>query len=338
MKNLLTPCLLLFCLPVMAEMSMTRELDAPEQLVPGQPVTLAVTFWTDTWFNPPPQWPEMTMENGNLLSHPLPNQLVTRNEGGMLWSGIRMERQVMAWDQGMLRLPESELVMLSANQPPKTITLPAVEKAVIWPVDVHQPDRFLPASSLTLSEKWQLYRSVEDNQLHVGDVIERAVTLRATDVIATQIPQLLYAIPGSGTQRLAPANSNLTQGRDEVIGVQRLERLRYLPTAAGELSMPPLKLRWWDTRHQQWQLAELPGAHYTIAPARVAGNEKSLQARKPVDWLQTLAVLALLLVLIVIGVIFRRSIALGSKRFARRTRAFWQSVSLPELTPEKRKK
>ncbi|ORM72139.1 BatD family protein [Pantoea rwandensis] len=338
MRKWLMSIVLFSCLPAMAEMNMTRELGVPAQLVPGQPVTLAVTFWTDSWFNPPPQWPEMTIENGNVLTTPLPNQLVTRNEGGALWSGIRMERQVMAWDQGILRLPQIDLVMRSANQPPKTITLPALEKNVAWPAETHQPDRFLPASRLDLSQKWQLYRAVEDSELHVGDVIEREVTLRATDVIAAQIPQLLYAIPGSGTQRLDPVSSNLTQGRGEITGVQRQERLRYLPTVAGELSIPPLKLRWWDTRQQQWQLTELPGAHYTIAAARVGGSEKALQARKPVDWIRTLASLALLLVLIGLSVIFRRAIALGLRRVVKRTQTFWQSVSLPELTPEKRKR
>lgn len=338
MKTLLTLALLFLCSPVMAKMNMTRELDAPKQLVPGQPVTLAVTFWTDTWFNPPPQWPDMSIENGNLLTTPLPNQLVTRNEQGVLWSGIRMERQVIAWDQGMLRLPEIDTVMRSASQPPGTFTLPAIEKVVTWPPDVHQPDRFLPAGSLELSQTWQLYRSAEDNELHAGDVIERIVTLRATDVTAAQIPQLLYAIPGTGTQRLPSTTRNLTQGRNEIIGVQRQERLRYLPAAGGQLSAPPLRLRWWDTHRQQWQLAELPGASYTITPARAAGSEKSLQAQKPVNWLRTLTALALLLVLIVISVILRRPIALGVKRFAHRTRAFWQCVSLPELTPDKRKR
>lgn len=338
MKKRLILALLFTSLPALAEMNMTRELDAPDSLVPGQPVTLAITFWTDTWFNPPPQWPDMTIENGNLLPAPLPNQLVTRNEDGVLWSGIRMERQLMAWDQGNLRLPAYDLAIRSANQPPKTVTLPAIEKAVVWPSDVHQPDRFLPARSLALAQQWQIYRAANDNSLHVGDVIERTVTLRATGVIALQIPQLLYAIPGSGAQRLTPVTSNVTQGRGEVIGVQREERLRYLPSAPGVLVIPPLKLRWWDTKQQQWQRAELPGARYSIDPARAAGSEKSLQAHKPVNWLRTLPFVALLMSVIVLSLIFRRSLATGMKRIAGRTRAFWHIVSLPDLTPDKRKR
>lgn len=73
---------------------------APEHVAPGQPVRIAVTFWTDSWFNPPPQWPDFPVENGALLTTTEPNQLLTRHEGGTSWSGIRMERQVSAWVRG----------------------------------------------------------------------------------------------------------------------------------------------------------------------------------------------------------------------------------------------
>lgn len=338
MNRLLLCLLLLINLPVRAEMAMTRELVAPEQLVPGQPVTIAVTFWTDSWFNPPPQWPDMVIENGNLLNTPLPNQLVTRNSDGVSWSGIRMERQVMAWDQGKLRFPAADVVMRSANQPPKTVSLPFLEKPVSWPADVRQPDRFLPASSLELSQQWKFYRATEDKQLHVGDVIERVVTLRATDVIAVQIPQLLYAIPGSGAQRLPPVNSNLTQGRDEIIGAQREERLRYLPSQSGELVIPPLRLRWWDTRQHQWQLAELPGAHYDIAAARPAGSEQALKAHAPVNRTSLLIGPAILLTLLLLSFFFRHAFKKSLQRVVQRTREYWRIVPLPDLIPTKRKR
>lgn len=338
MKRLLFCLLLLVSLPVRAEMTMTRELIAPEQLVPGQPITVAVTFWTDSWFNPPPQWPGMVIENGNLLNTPLPNQLVTRKSDGISWSGIRMERQVMAWDQGELRFLAVDVVMRSANQPPKTVSLPLLQKSVNWPADVRQPDRFLPASSLELSQQWQLYRVTEDKQLHVGDVIERVVTLRATDVIAVQIPQLLYAIPGSAAQRLPPVNSNLTQGRDEIVGAQREERLRYLPSQAGELVIPPLRLRWWDTRQHQWQLAELPGAHYTFAAARPAGSEQALKARAPGRWKPLLTGSAIVLALLLLIFFLRRILSKSLQRLIHRTREYWRIVALPDLIPTKRKR
>ena len=72
MKGLLL-ILLLIVLPARAAMDITRELVAPDNVVPGQPLRVAVTFWTDTWFNPPPQWPDFIIEYGSLLTSPLPS-------------------------------------------------------------------------------------------------------------------------------------------------------------------------------------------------------------------------------------------------------------------------
>lgn len=72
--------LLVAALPAHAAMDITRELEAPTQIVPGQPVRVAITWWTDSWFNPPPQWPEFAVKNGELLNTALPSQLVTRKE------------------------------------------------------------------------------------------------------------------------------------------------------------------------------------------------------------------------------------------------------------------
>lgn len=321
-----------------AAMTLTRELEAPEHLVPGQAVRVAVTFWTDSWFNPPPGWPEMTVENGTMLNSALPNQLVTRHEGEISWSGIRMERQVMAWDDGMLRLPAMAITLSSAGQPPQTVMLPAIEKKVSWPADVQQPDRFLPASALSLQQKWQLFRAEGESTLHVGDVIERQVTVQAHDVIPAQIPQILFSIPGSGTQRLTPVNTVLTSGRSEVIGAQRVERLRYLPAQPGKLTLPEIKLRWWDTKNQQWQLATLPAETYTVAPARAAGSESALRAKGPSSLWHIALFAVAVLVLAMIGWFMRHSLRLALRFVIHRWLQIWRIVPLPELAPLKRKK
>lgn len=205
--------ILVAALPCQAAMTVTRELVAPEHVVPGQPVRVAVTFWTDSWFNPPPQWPGFPVENGDISSKAEPNQLLTRHAEGTSWSGVRMERQLTAWDAGKLRLPAFEMTLTASGQAPVTVKLPALETQVNWPQGIEQPDRFLPASGLSLSQKVNIYRSGKDKTLRAGDVIERVVTVRATEVMPAQIPPLLYAISGTHTQRLPPENRLLTSGR-----------------------------------------------------------------------------------------------------------------------------
>ncbi|CAM3741090.1 BatD family protein [Rahnella victoriana] len=330
--------LLLAVLPARAAMDITRELVAPDNVVPGQPLRVAVTFWTDTWFNPPPQWPAFVIENGSLLTTPLPNQLLSRHKDGTSWSGIRLERQVMAWDQGVLRLPETEVTLTSPGQPPVTVPLPALEKPVNWPQDTRQPDRFLPASHLTLSQKITQFHAADDQQLHAGDVIERAVTVQAGGIVANQIPRLLYAIPGTETQGLPAENQLLTRGRGDVEGAQRTERLRYLPSQAGTVTLPPVQLRWWDTGHQQWQLADLPGASFQVAAARGAGSEAALRGTTGEQKWRPYLLAGAAVILVIFLWFSRRLIARSCRYLARRWHRFWHPVPLPDLSPVSQQK
>ena len=328
--------LLIATLPCQAAMTVSRELIAPEHVAPGQPVRIAVTFWTDSWFNPPPQWPDFPVENGALLTTTEPNQLLTRHEGGTSWSGIRMERQATAWDQGQLHIPAFELTLTGAGQAPVTVKLPALDKAVSWPDDVQQPDHFLPAASLALSQKITLFHRGDDGQLRAGAVIERVVTVVADDAVATQIPPLLYAIPGMHTQRLSPQNTLVTSGRGDIHGAQRVETLRYLPVEAGTVALPPIKLRWWDTTHQQWKTAELPGSEYKIAPAPNAGAEAALKGQAPTSWGLLSLWVAVLAATVALLFMFRRTLSQSARYVYHQWHRFWHPTSLPDLVPEKR--
>ncbi|MBU9843517.1 BatD family protein, partial [Rahnella ecdela] len=267
------------------------------------------------------------------LTTPLPNQLLSRRKDGTSWSGIRLERQVMAWDQGTLRFPATEVTLTSPGQPPVTVSLPAIEKPVNWPKGTRQPDRFLPASNLTLSQKITQYHAADDKQLHAGDVIERAVTVKARSIVANQIPHMLYAIPGTESQSLPAQSQFLTEGRGDVDGAERTERLRYMPSQAGIVTLPPVQLRWWDTDHQQWQLAELPGGAFHIAAARGAGSEAVLRDTTGGEKWHIALLAATAMILAIILWFSRRQFTRGAFYIHHLWHRFWDLVTLPDLLP-----
>jgi hypothetical protein len=337
MKRLLA-LLMVAMLPAHAAMDMTREIVAPKSVVPGQPVTVAVTYWTDSWFNPPPEWPEFKVQNGVLLNTPLPNQLLSRQKNGISWSGIRLERQVMAWDQSTLRLPAFDLTLTSSGQPPSTVHLDALELPVVWPKGVEQPDRFLPARGLTLTQTITQYHAGKDKTLRAGDAVERVITVKAQDILPAQIPQILYAIPGSESQRLAPENTFIKSGRGDIEGAMRVERLRYMPTESGTLTLPPIALRWWDTEYQQWHRAELKGETLKVESARAVGKESALRGSTAQSkWTYAITGL-LLLMMVAIGWFARRPLHQSAAWMMHRWHRFWQPVLLPKLAPVERKK
>ncbi|MRS15500.1 oxygen tolerance domain protein [Enterobacteriaceae bacterium RIT691] len=325
-------------LPAQAAMDITREIIAPKNAAPGQPITVAVTYWTDSWFNPPPEWPEFKIQNGVLLNTPIPNQLLTRQKNGISWSGIRLERQVMTWDQSILRLPAVDLTLTSAGQPPVTVHLDALQQAIAWPKGVEQPDRFLPARNLTLTQTISQFHAGNDKTLRAGDAVERVVTVQAQEVIPAQIPPLLYAIPGDSSQKLAPENTFAKDGRGNIEGAIRVERLRYLPTEPGTLTLPPVKLRWWDTEHQQWQRAEVPGQTLKVAASRAAGKESALRGRTGDEKWQIFILLLTLISIIAVSWFARRTLRQGIIWLAHRWQRFWQPVLLPDLAPINRRK
>lgn len=327
-----------FVIPCRAAMDITRELEAPAHVTPGQPVRVAVTFWTDSWFNPPPEWPEFRVQNGALLNTPLPNQLMTRQKNGISWSGVRLERQVIAWERGTLSLPAVDLTLASSGQAPVTVHLPALEQAIAWPADVHQPDRFLPARNLTLSQSITEYYAGKDKTLRAGDAVERVVTIKGENILPVQIPQILYAIPGDESQQLPPLNTTVKSGRGDIEGVMRQERLRYLPAAEGTLVLPPVKLRWWDTEKQRWQLAELEGKTLKVAAARASGTEAVLRGSTGGKTGQIALLLATLVILGTVSWFFRRQLRRSILWLYHRWHRFWLPVPLPNLAPTRRKK
>lgn len=333
------PAVLLFVAswPVLAAMDITRELEAPKIVAPGQPVTVSVTFWTDSWFNPPPQWPAFPLQNGALMTTPLPNQLVTRQKAGVNWSGVRLERQIIGWTEGMLNLPATDITLTSSGQAPVTVHLPALMQTIQWPPDVHQPDRFLPAQDLTLEQHIQEFYAGQDEVLRVGDALERSVTVKAKNVLPEQIPQILYAIPGESSQRLAPVNRFARSGRGEISGAIREERIRYLPVKAGTLTLPPVKLRWWDTQSQRWQVAALEGKTVKVSSAREAGAESDLRGKASTELWPTVALILFVILTMVVCWFTRAALGRGMQWLHQRWHHFWAPVALPGLAPSKRK-
>jgi hypothetical protein len=96
-------------------------------------------------------------------------------------------------------------------------------------------------------------------------------------------------------------------------------------------------LRWWDTVHQQWQDADLPGAHYHFSPARAAGSEKVLQATPPSSWNRVLLWLLTVLMVSVVLWLCRSALLRAVRYLIWRGRAIWHIVPLPSLAPDRRK-
>lgn len=120
---------------------------------------------------------------------------------------------------------------------------------------------WLPAQKLELIDSWQ--QQVPEWQ--VGKPVERTITLRATGLAGSQIPQLSLEVPdGVRSYPAKPQHQSRTDG-ERVYGISQ-QTFTYIPTREGGIEMPEVQVPWWDTGSQQQRIATLPRWQVQVAP------------------------------------------------------------------------
>ncbi len=112
---------------------------------------------------------------------------------------------------------------------------------------------WLPATDVRLSEEFE--RSPDD--LITGEPLIRTFEVRVEGQPARQIPEL---DPGDGPNFRhfieRPEFEDIITGSG-LVGVRR-QRAALLALKEGDLSLPPIRLNWWNTVGERWEVAELP--------------------------------------------------------------------------------
>jgi len=122
---------------------------------------------------------------------------------------------------------------------------------------------WLPAKDLKLSQSW----SQDSQELTVGDPLTRTIEIQATGQTAVSIP----ALPELSDDRIkvypdkSTSEDKLTA--DGIVGV-RTESAAIVPTQAGTISLPEVKVTWWDTENDRLRETILKSQ-----PLKVAAND-----------------------------------------------------------------
>lgn len=121
--------------------------------------------------------------------------------------------------------------------------------------------QWLPASSLQLSEQWSSNPPV----FSVGEPITRTLTLTADGLTASQLPTLgsgaidgLKVYPDQPTLKNAPGDSGMSG--------TRIEKIAYIPTRPGSITLPAIEIKWWNVTANKMELAQLPARTLTVLP------------------------------------------------------------------------
>lgn len=139
----------------------------------------------------------------------------------------------------------------TTNTSVNVLPMPPTYKASTW----------LPASHLSLSERWEGLTSAK-----VGEPITRIISMRANGLTGEQLPTLPFnTTQGANVYPQKPKSTNVLD-HNEVIGKKTI-RVVYIPSKAGSITIPEISLLWWNITSQQQKVATLQKKVVTIAAA-----------------------------------------------------------------------
>lgn len=113
---------------------------------------------------------------------------------------------------------------------------------------------WFPAAEVKVSAEW----SRDIANLKVGEPITRTIKVTALEQRASMIPPLRHSTDSNEykTYQDKPQLENLTNANGFIS--TRTESQAIVPSVAGKLTLPELRLTWWDVNKSQWREAVLP--------------------------------------------------------------------------------
>ena len=142
------------------------------------------------------------------------------------------------------------------------------------PVDVMVKPRpgaaatpWLPAKAVTLSEEWP----EEPPRLVAGEPVTWTLRLGATGLTGEQLPPIEPA-GLEGTRVYPDQPSIVTRSSAQAVHGERIQRIAMVPGAAGTLTIPELRVEWWDVEADAPRTALIPARTISVAPAPVSAE------------------------------------------------------------------
>jgi hypothetical protein len=136
----------------------------------------------------------------------------------------------------------------------------------VRPIPPGAAEPWLPARSLTLEESWS---RDPDAALAAGLPVTRTLVLRAEGLAAERLPRLeMPRYPALLVRYDRPELA--TENRAEGMTGFRVQRIVLVPTADGDVALPPITVHWWNVEADAPRTAALAGRTLRLHAAPVA--------------------------------------------------------------------
>ncbi|PCJ25247.1 MAG: hypothetical protein COA94_06580 [Rickettsiales bacterium] len=147
-------------------------------------------------------------------------------------------------------------------------------------LDIQPPQKgatpWLPAQSISLKE------SLSSDEFRVGMPITRSITTIATGLTGKQLPEGGAGLRDNGDFQIYSETPEFTNNiKGSLISSSRKDTYSIIPQKAGEITLPVIRLKWWNVLKSRPESASVPARTIKIAPSRMITAPEEDKAGKP---------------------------------------------------------
>jgi hypothetical protein len=204
---------------------------------------------------------------------PLGEDRYTTTRDGQDYSVYERRYAIFPQDAGLLKIPPltfegwtsgADSTGLSPygypRQPVRAESQPMTIQVLPAPAGT-QPDAWLPARNVSLTES-----APTSYEASAGQPIQRQVTLRVDGIQASDLPPISLGAPYELVQQQDQPRLWNERRPEGVVGV-RQETVALSTSTPGRYQLPPVNLKWWNTRNGRWETAVLPARDLVVTAA-----------------------------------------------------------------------
>lgn len=220
-------------------------------LMQGETARIVVDVLTSDFFIDAPVLPELHIDGAYLsLSAETPGHLVETVDG-QSWPGVSRTYLITPLMSGPIDIPSFEITAhLGAQRTPvavQTQPLSLEVRALVLPAGVTEA---LIARSLKITQTI----TPEDGGLHVGDTLTRRIEISAEGAPAMMLPPSTFApVDGLTLYPASPVVRDAVDNHGGFVGGTRVDTASYVIDHRGRYTLPPISVRWMDSRTHEWR-------------------------------------------------------------------------------------
>jgi len=127
--------------------------------------------------------------------------------------------------------------------------------------DNYRGENWIPAKQFSIAENW-----AENPIFRVGEPVNRILTMSATGLAASLLP-LFEDLKLDNAKTYADPPDSTEQAGEEGVIATNTTTIGIVPIEEGQLTLPEIRIFWWNTKTDTQEVATIPEATYTVLPA-----------------------------------------------------------------------